>query len=70
MVHAGEFGAANIIIGISLFFFLPYSGTGANSTPMFAIIGILFLFTMGELCCPRLVTRLLPRSRHVPSPPA
>jgi hypothetical protein len=44
-----KFGVANIIIGISLFFFLPFSGSGANSTPMYVIIWILFLFTMGEL---------------------
>lgn len=44
-----KFGIANIIIGISLFFFLPFSGGGANSTPMLAIVWILFLFTMGEL---------------------
>ncbi len=44
-----KFGIANIIIGISLFFFLPFSGGGANSTPMIAIVWILFLFTMGEL---------------------
>lgn len=44
-----KFGVANIIIGISLFFFIPFSGGGANSTPLWAIIWILFLFTMGEL---------------------
>ena len=44
-----KFGVANIIIGISLFFFIPFSGGGENSTPLYAIIWILFLFTMGEL---------------------
>ena len=44
-----KFGVANIIIGISLFFFLPFSGGGPNSTPILAIVWILFLFTMGEL---------------------
>lgn len=44
-----KFGIGNIIIGVSLFFFLPFSGGAANSTPMIAIIWILFLFTMGEL---------------------
>ncbi|ALA68245.1 peptide MFS transporter [Corynebacterium lactis] len=44
-----KFGVANIIIGVSLFFFIPFSGGGANSTPIYAIIWILFLFTMGEL---------------------
>lgn len=44
-----KFGVANVIIGISLFFFLPFAGGGANSTPMILIIWVLFLFTMGEL---------------------
>lgn len=44
-----KFGIANVIIGVLLFFFLPFSGGGPNSTPMFTIIWILFLFTMGEL---------------------
>lgn len=44
-----KFGVANVIIGVSLFFFLPFSGGAANSTPMIAIVWILFLFTMGEL---------------------
>ena len=44
-----KFGIASIIIGISLFFFLPFVGGGENSTPIFVLIWILFLFTMGEL---------------------
>ncbi|MEJ5920305.1 peptide MFS transporter [Corynebacterium sp. H78] len=44
-----KFGVANVIIGISLFFFLPFAGGAANSTPLIAIVWILFLFTMGEL---------------------
>lgn len=44
-----KFGVANIIIGLSLFFFLPFVGGGANSTPLLVIVWILFLFTMGEL---------------------
>ena len=44
-----KFGVANIIIGASLFFFLPFSGTGENSTPLYAIVWILFLFTIAEL---------------------
>ncbi|QGU06093.1 Di-/tripeptide transporter [Corynebacterium occultum] len=46
---AVKFGVANIIIGLSLFFFLPYAGGGANSTPMLLIIWVLLLFTLGEL---------------------
>lgn len=44
-----KFGVANLIIGVSLFFFLPYSGAGENGTPLLVIVWILFLFTMGEL---------------------
>lgn len=44
-----KFGVANVIIGVSLFFFLPFAGGGENSTPLYAIVWILFLFTMGEL---------------------
>ncbi|MBZ8177345.1 MFS transporter [Corynebacterium poyangense] len=44
-----KFGVANLIIGVSLFFFLPFSGAAENSVPIYAIVWILFLFTMGEL---------------------
>ncbi len=44
-----KFGVANIIIGCSLFFFLPFAGGGENSTPLWVVVWILFLFTMGEL---------------------
>lgn len=46
---AVKFGVANIIIGISLFFFIPFSGAGPNSTPLIAIVWILFMFTIAEL---------------------
>lgn len=44
-----KFGVANVIIGISLFFFIPFSGAAANSVPIYVVVWILFLFTMGEL---------------------
>lgn len=44
-----KFGVANIIIGISLFFFIPFAGGAANSTPLVAIVWILFMFTIAEL---------------------
>lgn len=44
-----KFGIANIIIGLSMFVFLPFAGGGENSTPFLVIVLILFLFTMGEL---------------------
>ncbi|WP_066525603.1 peptide MFS transporter [Corynebacterium bouchesdurhonense] len=46
---ATKFGVANIIIGLSLFIFLPYVGKGEQSTPLLVLVLILFLFTMGEL---------------------
>lgn len=61
-----KFGVANIIIGVSLFFFLPFVGGGANSTPILVIVWILFLFTMGELMLSpvgnSLATKLAPES--------
>lgn len=61
-----KFGVANIIIGISLFFFLPFVGGGENSTSLFAIVWILFLFTMGELMLSpvgnSLATKVAPRA--------
>ena len=46
---ATKFGVANIIIGLSLFIFLPYVGKGEQSTPLVVLVVILFLFTIGEL---------------------
>ena len=61
-----KFGVANVIIGISLFFFLPFVGGEENSTPVYAIVWILFLFTMAELLLSpvgqSLVTKLAPEA--------
>ena len=46
---AVKFGVANIVIGCSLFFFLPFAGGAENSTPMALIIWVYFLFTIAEL---------------------
>lgn len=46
---AVKFGVANIVIGVALFFFLPFAGGGDNSTPMALIIWVYFLFTIAEL---------------------
>ena len=46
---ATKFGVANIVIGLSLFLFLPYVGKGPQSTPLWVLVLILFLFTVGEL---------------------
>ncbi|AWB83927.1 peptide MFS transporter [Corynebacterium liangguodongii] len=47
--YAGKFSLALAIIGVAILLFLPFAGGGVNSTPFFAIVAILFLFTMGEL---------------------
>lgn len=44
-----KFGIANIVIGLSLFIFLPFSTSGEDGTPFYPLVLILFLFTMGEL---------------------
>lgn len=44
-----KFGVANVIIGLSLLFFIPFSGGSDNTTPLWALVWILFLFTVGEL---------------------
>lgn len=44
-----KFGVANMLIGVSLFFFLPFANGGQNTTPLLVVVWILFLFTMGEL---------------------
>lgn len=44
-----KFAAANVIIGLSLLLFIPFSGGADNTTPLWALVWILFLFTMGEL---------------------
>lgn len=44
-----KFGLATIIMGLAFWLFLPYAGGGPNSTPVLALIGILFVFTVAEL---------------------
>jgi proton-dependent oligopeptide transporter, POT family len=44
-----KFSLAAIIMGAAFLLFLPFSGGGANSTPLLAIVGILFVFTVAEL---------------------
>jgi POT family proton-dependent oligopeptide transporter len=36
-------------MGAAFLLFLPFAGGGANSTPLLAIVGILFVFTVAEL---------------------
>ncbi|MEQ6897991.1 peptide MFS transporter [Microbacterium sp. KR10-403] len=44
-----KFGLAAIIMGGAFLLFLPFAGGGPNSTPLLAIVGILFVFTVAEL---------------------
>ena len=44
-----KFGLAAIIMGSAFLLFLLFAGGGKNSTPLLAIVGILFVFTVAEL---------------------
>lgn len=44
-----KFGLAAIIMGSAFWLFLPFANGGPNSTPVWALIGILFVFTVAEL---------------------
>lgn len=46
---AVKFALAAIIMGGAFLLFLPFAGGGPNSTPLLAIVGILFVFTVAEL---------------------
>ncbi|WP_082561795.1 peptide MFS transporter [Microbacterium sp. Root61] len=44
-----KFGLGSIIMGVAFLLFLPFANGGPNSTPLIAIVGILFVFTIAEL---------------------
>jgi POT family proton-dependent oligopeptide transporter len=44
-----KFVGSTIVMGIAFLLFLPFTGTGANGTPLIAMVGILAVFTLGEL---------------------
>jgi proton-dependent oligopeptide transporter, POT family len=44
-----KFAMGVAIMGVAFLLFLPFAGGGANSTPLLAIVGILFVFTVAEL---------------------
>ncbi|MFB2599889.1 peptide MFS transporter [Herbiconiux sp. P17] len=44
-----KFAAAAIVMGLAFLLFIPFSGTGAHGTPLIALVGILFVFTIAEL---------------------
>ncbi|MBA8815020.1 POT family proton-dependent oligopeptide transporter [Microbacterium halimionae] len=44
-----KFGLASIVMGIAFLLFLLWANGGDNTTPLLAIVGILFVFTVAEL---------------------
>ncbi|MCC3268913.1 peptide MFS transporter [Arthrobacter gengyunqii] len=44
-----KFALGLAVMGLAFLAFIPFSGGGANSTPLLAIVGILLLFTFAEL---------------------
>jgi POT family proton-dependent oligopeptide transporter len=44
-----KFAAGTVIMGLAFLLFLPFADGGPNSTPLLAMIGILFVFTVAEL---------------------
>ncbi|QDZ15701.1 peptide MFS transporter [Humibacter ginsenosidimutans] len=44
-----KFALGTAIMGVAFLLFLPFAGGGKNSTPLIAMVGILFVFTIAEL---------------------
>ncbi len=44
-----KFALGTAIMGVAFLLFIPFAGGGENSTPLLAIVGILFVFTVAEL---------------------
>ena len=63
-----KFALGAIIMGAAFLLFLPFAGGAANSTPLLAIIGILFVFTVAELLLSPIglsaATKLAPAAFH------
>jgi len=63
-----KFAAGTVIMGVAFLLFLPLAGGGANSAPLLALIGILFVFTIAELLLSpvglSLSTKLAPKAFH------
>ena len=63
-----KFALGAIIMGVAFLLFLPFAGGGANSTPLLAIVGILFVFTVAELLLSpvglSVTTKLAPEAFH------
>lgn len=63
-----KFALSSMIMGAAFLLFLPWANGGANTTPLLAIIGILFVFTVAELLLSPIglsvTTKLAPRAFH------
>jgi proton-dependent oligopeptide transporter, POT family len=44
-----KFALGAAVMGVAFLLFLPFAGGAANSTPLLALVGILFVFTIAEL---------------------
>lgn len=44
-----KFAAGTVVMGLAFLLFLFWAGGGKNSTPLLAVVGILFVFTVAEL---------------------
>jgi POT family proton-dependent oligopeptide transporter len=44
-----KFALGTAIMGVAFLLFLPFAGGGKNTTPLLAMVGILFVFTVAEL---------------------
>lgn len=60
-----KFAVGLAVMGLAILCFIPLAGGGPNSTPLLALVGILFLFTVAELMISpvglSLSTKLAPR---------
>ncbi|HEX5858572.1 MAG TPA: peptide MFS transporter [Microbacterium sp.] len=63
-----KFALGTMIMGVAFLLFLPFAGGGANSTPLLAIVLILFVFTVAELLLSpvglSVTTKLAPEAFH------
>jgi proton-dependent oligopeptide transporter, POT family len=63
-----KFSVGVIVMGIAFLLFLPWANGAPNSTPLLAIVGILFVFTIAELFISpvglSVSTKLAPKSFH------
>ncbi|PWC05778.1 peptide MFS transporter [Agromyces badenianii] len=63
-----KFALGTTIMGVAFLLFIPFAGGATNSTPLLAIVGILFVFTVAELLLSpvglSVTTKLAPKVFH------